>query len=145
MVNGEWRMENGERGTAERGEKKNPAGGIAAYPAQLDVALKQNVTAMCPYAAFFALVCAILTRERKASFTDFASGKNSATSFSSRTRFVPLAYSFAYFPFTMPFIAARSYAGRNSSLLVFFIIVPLDAGGLSCRYYSDCPGPVRMG
>jgi len=69
------------------------------------------------------------TKERKASFTDFESGKALATSGSSDTTFVASAYRFAYLPTTPPL---KSYSFRMGGLDLFlgtlFMLTPLLPG-----------------
>ena len=67
---------------------------------------------------------AVFNTPRSASSTAASVGKASTISGSMRTMFVPSRKRFAYLPRTPPFIEAKSYSGRSSSVAVlsaFFI------------------------
>ena len=75
----------------------------------------------CPcLAILFSLFLIMGINDRRASFTEFSSGKNSATSGSMITIFVPFLYFLAYLPLT-PLL--KSYSSSISGLLdITFII-----------------------
>ena len=84
----------------------------------------------CPCsAALFSLFLIIGINDLNASFTEFSSGKNSATSGSMITTFVPFEYLFAYLPL-IPLL--KSYSSNISgSFDIRFIIIPFFFGGFS--------------
>ena len=86
---------------------------------------------------------------RRAAFTACSSGKCSATSGESSTRFVPARYRAIYFPRTPPFNSDRSYSPRSSSRrsrfsVFFFILFSFALRGLARADYPDVLIAVRM-
>lgn len=97
-----------------------------------------------------AATLAVSTNRRKARFTDSVSGKTSASSGSTNTRFVPAVACRKYLPRTPPFNRERSYSGRKSSPVLFadaFFISKCGSGLAITRmpFRSYGPGLKRHG